>query len=159
MNMKKYGLAGGAILVVMALVLIAGPLAAIAQGSPVGATIGNLETVPPVEGIEPVPPGESEVDQARRAGQAWVDKIAVIDPEMSEWQGARLTSPLPFHNPKGEVIAYMFAIERNGKTVGRVLVGSSAYGYSILEASKGPPLSIPARGEVSSILTNLYHHL
>ncbi|MCL0057265.1 hypothetical protein M1N50_02995 [Dehalococcoidia bacterium] len=65
-NMKKYGLAGGAILVVMALVLIAGPLAAIAQGLPAGASIVDLE---------PVPPPEREVDVARRAGQAWVDKI------------------------------------------------------------------------------------
>ncbi|MCL0066144.1 hypothetical protein M1N79_04640, partial [Dehalococcoidia bacterium] len=69
-NMKKYGLAGGAILVVMALVLIAGPLAAIAHGSPIGASTVDSELVPPVEGIEPVPPGESEVDEAQRRGQA-----------------------------------------------------------------------------------------
>jgi hypothetical protein len=95
---------------------------------------------------------EREVDQARRAGQAWVEEIAVIDPEMAEWQGAYLTRALPFHNPKGEVIAYMFAVERNGKTVGRVLVGSAAYGYSILEGTKAPPFSIPSPAEVSSIL-------
>ena len=143
MNMKKHGLAGGAILVVMALVLIAGPLVAIAQGSPAGTSIVDLDTVSPPQ---------REIPEAQRRGQAWVDKIAVIDSELSEWQGARLTSPQPFHNPKGEVIAFMFAIEKNGKTVGRVLVGGSAYGYSILEASEGPPLSIPARGVVSSIL-------
>jgi hypothetical protein len=95
---------------------------------------------------------EMEVDRARTAGQAWVGEIAVMDPEMGEWQGAYLTWALPFHNPKGEVTAYMFAIERNGKTVGRVLVGSAAYGYSILEGTKGSPFSIPPAGEVSSIL-------
>ncbi|MCL0078645.1 hypothetical protein M1O56_03140 [Dehalococcoidia bacterium] len=144
MNMQKYGLAGGALLVVMALVLIAGPLAAIAQGSPIGATIGDLETIPP---------DQREVDQPRRIGQAWVDKIAVTDPEVSHWQGAHLTSPQPYHNPKGEVIAYMFAIEKNEKAVGHVLVGSSAYGYPIFAAGQGPPSSIPTRSEVSSILT------
>ncbi|MCL0079295.1 hypothetical protein M1O18_00045 [Dehalococcoidia bacterium] len=46
MNMKKYGLAGGAILVVMALVLIAGPLAAIAQGPHAGTSIVDLDPVP-----------------------------------------------------------------------------------------------------------------
>jgi hypothetical protein len=95
---------------------------------------------------------ENEVDQARKVGQAWVEEIAVIDPEMAEWQGAYLTRALPFHNPKGEIIAYMFAVERNGKTVGRVLVGSAAYGYSILEGTKAPPFSIPSPAEVSSIL-------
>ncbi|MCL0059985.1 hypothetical protein M1O20_05855 [Dehalococcoidia bacterium] len=127
----------------MALVLIAGPLAAIAQGLPAGASIVDLE---------PVPPPEREVDVARRAGQAWVDKIAVIDSELSEWQGARLTAPKPFHNPKGEVIAYMFAIEREGNIIGRVFVGSAAYGYSIFEGSQAPPICIPPRAEVSRIL-------
>jgi hypothetical protein len=98
------------------------------------------------------PVAENEVDQARRIGQAWVEKIAVIDPEMAEWQGTYLTWAVPFHNTKGEVIAYMFAVERNGKTVGRVLVGSAAYGYSILEGTKAPPFSIPSPAEVSSIL-------
>ncbi|MCL0038976.1 hypothetical protein M1N82_02030 [Dehalococcoidia bacterium] len=107
---------------------------------------------PPPPERPPLPPPEREIDEARGAGQAWVDKIADIDPELSQWQGAGLTSPQAFHNPKSEVIAYMFAIERNGKKVGRVLVGSSAYGYSILEASEGPPLSIPPRHEVASIL-------
>ncbi|MCL0098652.1 hypothetical protein M1O16_02185 [Dehalococcoidia bacterium] len=132
--------------------LIAGPQAAIAQGSFVGASMADSEPVPPVEGIAPVPPGESEVERAQRRAQAWVDEVAVIDPEMSEWQGARLTSPQAFHNPKGEVIAYMFAIERNGKIVGRVLVGSSAYGFPILEAGKSPPFPVPSASEVSAIL-------
>ncbi|MCL0082280.1 hypothetical protein M1O14_00920 [Dehalococcoidia bacterium] len=132
--------------------LIAGPLAAIAQGSFVGASTVDSEPVPPVEGIEPVPPGESEVERAQKRAQAWVDEVAVIDPEMSEWQGAHLTSPQAFHNPKGEVIAYMFGIEKNGKTVGRVLVGSSAYGFPILEAGKSPPFPVPSASEVSAIL-------
>ncbi|MCL0089253.1 hypothetical protein M1O54_02690 [Dehalococcoidia bacterium] len=63
-----------------------------------------------------------------------------------------MTAPQAFHSPKAEVIAYMFAIERHGRTVGSVLVGSSAYGYSILEASQAPPFSIPPTGEVVSIL-------
>ncbi len=46
----------------------------------------------------------------------------------------------------------MFAIEKNGSTVGRVLIGSSAYGFPVLEAGKAPPFSIPPAGEVSSIL-------
>lgn len=77
--------------------------------------------------------GEREVDQARRVGQAWVEEVAIIDPGMAEWQGAYLRRALPFHNPKGEVIAYMFAVERNRKTVGRVLVGSAAYGLGLTQ--------------------------
>ncbi|MCL0060177.1 hypothetical protein M1O20_06860, partial [Dehalococcoidia bacterium] len=89
---------------------------------------------------------------ARRAGQAWVDSIAFTKPERFEWQGAHLTAPQAFHNPRGEVIAYMFAIENNGKTVGRVLVGSSAYGFPIFEAADRPPFSIPPAGEATTLL-------
>ncbi|MBT9165845.1 MAG: hypothetical protein DDT25_00507 [Chloroflexi bacterium] len=148
--MKLKGIKGIALLMAAVLLLVT-PLAAIAEWG-INEEFRTHARYWSEESTLTAQVAESEVDQARRAGQAWVDKIAVIDAEMSEWQGAHLTSPQPFHNPKGEVIAYMFGIEENGKTVGRVLVGSSAYGYSILEASEGPLLSIPARGEVSSIL-------
>jgi hypothetical protein len=95
---------------------------------------------------------EREVDQARRVAQDWVNRIAVTDPEVSGWQGAHVTSPQPYHNPGGEVIAYMFAVEKNGKAIGHVLIGSSAYGYPIFAAGKGPSPSIPPRGEVTSML-------
>jgi len=55
---------------------------------------------------------EREVDQARRIGQAWVERIAVTDPELSEWQGAHLTSPQSYYNPKGEIIAYLYVCHR-----------------------------------------------
>jgi predicted acetyltransferase len=68
------------------------------------------------------PVAENEVDQARRIGQAWVEWVAVTDAVFSEWQGAHVTSPQPYHNPEGEVIAYMFAVEKKGKAIGHVLM-------------------------------------
>ncbi|MCL0048455.1 hypothetical protein M1N20_03295 [Dehalococcoidia bacterium] len=108
--------------------------------------------IPPPPERPPLPPPEREIDEARRAGQAWVDSVAFTKPERFEWQGAHLTAPQAFHNPRGEVIAYMFAIENNGKTVGRVLVGSSAYGFPIFEAADRPPFSIPPAGEATTLL-------
>jgi hypothetical protein len=84
------------------------------------------------------PVAENEVDQARRIGQAWVEWVAVTDAVFSEWQGAHVTSPQPYHNPEGEVIAYMFAVEKKGKAIGHVLIGSPVYGYPIFAAGKGP---------------------
>ncbi len=95
---------------------------------------------------------EKEVDQARRVAQAWVDRFAVTGPKLSEWDGAHLTSPQLYYNPKGELTAYMFSIEKNGKTVGHILVGSSAYGYPIFEGGETFPFSVPSASEVSGIL-------
>jgi len=96
---------------------------------------------------------EREVDQARRVAQDWVNSAAVIDPVcFAQWEGAHLTSPQGYYNPRGELIAYMFAIEKNGETVGHVLVGTSAYGFTVFMAGPGRPFPVPPAHEVSRTL-------
>lgn len=95
---------------------------------------------------------EREVGLAQKAGQAWVDNVAATNPELSQWQGASVVMPQPYNNLRGEVNAYMFSIISKSEVVGNILVGSSMYGYDMLEASEVSPPSIPTPDKVKSIL-------
>jgi hypothetical protein len=96
--------------------------------------------------------GKNEVALAQQAGQAWLDSTLASSGEPWEWIGAYLATPQVFCDLKGKPDAYMFAIENNGEVVGYIIVGSSAYGYPLLEASDVPPPSIPSADEVKSTL-------
>lgn len=95
---------------------------------------------------------EKEVDVAQDAGQAWLDRIAALTGEPSEWIGAHLTAPQVYYDLKGQPNAYMFAMENDGMVVGHIIVGSSAYGYPVFEAADDAPASIPSAHKVKSIL-------
>lgn len=92
--------------------------------------------------------GKKEVALARDAGQAWLDSTV----EPPEWIGARLATPQVCYGLDGQPSAYMFAMENDGEAVGYAIVGSSDYGYPVLEAADCPPPSIPSAYEVKSIL-------
>jgi len=96
--------------------------------------------------------GKKEIALAQEAGQAWLDRTVAIGGEPLEWIGAHLTTPQVCYDLKGKPNAYMFAIENNGEIVGYMIVGSSAYGYPMLEAADVPPPSIPSADESKSIL-------
>lgn len=93
-----------------------------------------------------------EVNEAQSAGQAWLDRIATLPGMPSEWIEARLTAPQVYCDLQDEPNAYMFAIEKDSKVVGQILVGSSAYGYPVFQAGDAAPPSIPTAGEVKSSL-------
>jgi len=95
---------------------------------------------------------EKEVDLAQDTGQAWLERIAALTGEPLEWIEARLTAPQVYCDLKGQPNAYMFAMEKEGKVVGHVLVGSSSYGYPVFEAGDAAPVSIPSPDKVKSIL-------
>ncbi len=95
---------------------------------------------------------ESEVDQARRAGQVFVNRLAGIDPNFLEWKGAHLVAPQLCYNLEGQVNAYMFAIEKDNRIVGRIVVGSSSYGYTVFEAGEATPFPFPTADKVKSSL-------
>jgi len=96
--------------------------------------------------------GKKEVALAQQAGQVWLDSTVALTGEPQEWIGACLTAPQVCYNLKGDLNAYIFAIENNGEVVGYIIVGSSAYGYPVFEAGDGAPPSIPSADGVKSTL-------
>jgi len=96
--------------------------------------------------------GKKEVTLAKEAGQAWLDDMVALTGEPPEWIGARLATPQVCYGLDGQPSAYMFAMENDGEAVGYAIVGSSAYGYPVLEAADCPPFSIPSADEVKSTL-------
>jgi hypothetical protein len=83
--------------------------------------------------------GKKEAYLAQDSGQVWLDSTVELTGEPTEWVGARLTTPQVCYDLKGEPDAYMFAIENDGEVVGYIIVGSSDYGYPMLEAAPGAP--------------------
>jgi hypothetical protein len=96
--------------------------------------------------------GKKEVTLAQESGQAWLEGMVTLTGEPLEWLGAHLTTPQVCYGLDGRPSAYMFTMENNGEVVGYIVVGSSAYGYPMLEAADVPPPSIPSADEVKSTL-------
>ena len=88
----------------------------------------------------------SDVEAARQVGQSFIAQRTIHFPE---WEGALLTGVQTFHDLDGEINAYLFAIENDGKTVGRVVVGSSEYNHDVLEAGAAAVPTIPSSSEVA----------
>jgi hypothetical protein len=84
------------------------------------------------------------IDTAQKAAQEWLDQTATANPELSQWNGAKATSPQPYESLGGDVNAYMFGVASEKGIVGHILVGSSQYGYDILEAGASAPPAVPA---------------
>lgn len=96
--------------------------------------------------------GNKEVALAQEAGQAWLDRTVELTGEPVEWAGAHLTTPQVCYDLNGKPNAYMFAMENDGEVVGHIVIGSSGYGYPMLEAADVPPPSIPSADEVKSTM-------
>ena len=88
--------------------------------------------------------------QAQKAGQAFIDGKTNIIPE---WQGAFLTTGQKYHNLEGQLNAYLFSINKDDKSIGRVVVGSKDYGYDIFEAGFGSVPQLPTLSELQLALT------
>lgn len=88
----------------------------------------------------------SDADTARQVGQSFIAQRTAHFPE---WEGALLTGVQTFHDLDGSVNAYLFGIEADGKTVGRIVVGGSEYNHDVLEAGTAPVPEIPTSSEVA----------
>lgn len=96
--------------------------------------------------------GKNEVTLAQESGQAWLDRTVELTGEPPEWVGAHLATPQVCYGLDGQPNAYMFTMENDGEVIGYAIVGSSDYGYPVLEAADCPPPSIPSADEARSIV-------
>ena len=90
---------------------------------------------------------ESDIELAKEIAQVEVAENVGVYPE---WEGAEATGGQPYCNLEGDVICYWFAVSKEGKTLGSVVVGSSLYEHAIFQVGSGSPPSIPTADEVSS---------
>jgi len=95
------------------------------------------------------------IETAQKAAQTWLDRTAAANPELPQWNGAKVTSPQPYESLGGEVNAYMFGIAGEKSIVGYVLVGSSLYGYDVLEAGTAAPPAVPSPSVVQEAVKSL----
>lgn len=96
-----------------------------------------------------------EVSTAQKAGQAWLDKIATINPKLPQWKGALVVAPQIYCNLYGEVNTYLFSVAGERGIVGNILVGSSLYGYNVLQAGTAAPPAIPNNYEIGVALNKI----
>lgn len=120
------------VLVCLALLLSAVP----------GAVMGQ-EPSPPQDlgqkmmGEDPL--GEDDMELAKTAGTTFIKTAVEVHPE---WEEALLVEGKELYDLEGQVIAYLFTLSEDEQAIGRVVVGSSAYNYDVLEvgAALAPPL-------------------
>lgn len=84
-----------------------------------------------------------EIEEAKNAGETWVNNMSMRLEEFGDWQNASLVAPLTFYDLNGEINSYLFGIKKNKEIIGHVLIGSSEYGYAIFNAGSALPLRIP----------------
>lgn len=89
----------------------------------------------------------NEIDTARTAGQIFINSTNIVGMHPS-WQNASLDVGKSCFNLDNTVISYLFAIKKNDKVAGRIVVGSSIYNYRVLEASEAPSPVIPDMSEL-----------
>jgi len=109
----------------------------------------SLLLVPQVS-IAAVDQNTEDIDLAQQVAQARVDKISGLT--HPQWEGAKAVDPEPYCDLKGRVICYMFAIEKDSKALGHVIVGSKLYNNSFFQASEVLPPTIPSQTEIQSII-------
>jgi hypothetical protein len=71
-----------------------------------------------------------------------------------QWENALAVNPQAYCDLKGDVTSYMFAVEKDGKALGEVMVGSQLYDYTFFQAGDDLPPAIPSLKEAQSILNN-----
>jgi hypothetical protein len=90
---------------------------------------------------------ESDIELAKEIARVEVAKNAGDYPE---WEGAEATGGQPYCDVEGNVICYWFAVSKEGKVLGSVVVGSSLYEHAIFQVGSGSPPPIPTADEVCS---------
>jgi len=87
------------------------------------------------------PSNEVSPALAEKAAKTYVNWIAVNIPDFEEWKDATLGKPVTYYFPNGEKSAYEFAVFKNGKNVGFILVSARKDMPPVLEFSKAKPPS------------------
>lgn len=98
---------------------------------------------------------DKDGDSAQKSAQNWLDRAAATNPELSQWRGAKATSPQPYESLGGDVNAYMFGVTSMKGIVGHILVGSYLYGYDILEAGASIPPAVPSPSVAQECIRSL----
>jgi hypothetical protein len=110
----------------------------------------SLLLVPQVS-LAAVDQDTKDVDLSQQVAQARVEKISGLT--HPQWESAKAVDPEPYCDLKGRVICYMFTIEKDGKALGHIIVGSKLYNNSFFQASEVLPPTIPSKTEVQSTIT------
>ncbi|WP_461862838.1 hypothetical protein [Thermococcus sp.] len=92
-------------------------------------------------GSAAVPSNEVSPVLAEKVAKTYVNWIAVNIPDFKEWRGATLGKPVTYYFPNGEKSAYEFAVFKNGKSVGFILVSARKDMSPVLEFSRANPPS------------------
>jgi hypothetical protein len=66
----------------------------------------------------------SDIALAQQAGQSFIAQRTQIFPD---WASASLSNPQTYYNLQGQINAYLFTIQNNHQTIGRIVVGSTLY--------------------------------
>jgi hypothetical protein len=64
----------------------------------------------------------SDIALAQQAGQSFIAQRTQIFPD---WASASLSNPQTYYNLQGQINAYLFTIQNNNQTIGRIVVGST----------------------------------
>lgn len=92
-------------------------------------------------GSAAVPSNEVSPALAEKVAKTYVNWIAANIPDFEEWKGATLRKPITYYFPNGEKSAYEFAVFKNGKNVGFILISARKDMPPVLEFSKAEPPS------------------
>jgi len=91
-----------------------------------------------------------DVKSAQEVAQARIMEISGLT--HPQWEGAYVIAPQPYCNLRGQVICYMFTIQKDNKALGHILIGSYLYNHSLFQASDELPPKIPSSVEVSTTI-------
>ena len=91
---------------------------------------------------------EDDMALAKTAGASFIKTAVEFHPE---WEDALLVEGKHLYDIEGQVIAYLFTLEKNEQAIGRIVVGSSAYNYDVLEAGTSLPPKLPDKQKVPNV--------
>ncbi len=92
---------------------------------------------------------------AQESAQNYIEEMAAIEIELSQWVDAKAVNPQAYYNLDGKINAYMFEIINNKSIVGHIIMGSVLYKYDMLEASIAEPPTIPDSEAVKKAIETL----
>jgi hypothetical protein len=92
---------------------------------------------------------------AQESAQNYIEEMASIDSELSQWVNAKVVNPQPYYNLDGEINAYMFEVVSEKGIAGYVLIGSSLYCYNMLEAGTVISPTVPETYTVQKAIKTL----
>jgi len=83
-----------------------------------------------------------DLSLAQESAQNYIEEMALINPELSQWEKAKAVSPQVYYNLEGEINSYMFEVVSERGIAGYVFIGSSLYCYDMLESGTTAPPTI-----------------